>query len=159
MNNQMKSVAHRMQLTELLLAMALGMIVAGAALELIHRVWRDTNATCKQVAVIQETVLIRQAWQQFVHASPLPFEATAAGALANLHAGARVTEDGRLLLTTGDSERLLRLPTKSKTTLTTERAPEGTLLAVLTLQWQDRENDRKYQRSRRIVAAMTQPET
>ena len=153
MKQAKRMTKHGGQLPELLMAMVVGMIVAGTALQLLVGVWSETKRTYQQIEMLQETRLLQREWRHFASCCPSPLKQTAKGELAAGDSSVRFVSDEGLILTAKGRRRTLMLPRGMTAGLDVEISSQGTPLAVLTLQWSDREGDRVVNRRQRIVAA------
>lgn len=153
MNAEQRCVKHGEQLAELLLAMAIAMVLAGLALQLLIQVWNETRDTYREVTCLQEIGVFRKAWRNFAEQTAQPFVADNSG--LDLRAGscrATITPEGALLLTSQNRRRRLVLPETMTAILGTSASSDGASLAILTLHWTCREGTRVSPRWQRIVA-------
>ncbi|NLF18224.1 MAG: hypothetical protein GX595_13385 [Lentisphaerae bacterium] len=147
---------HPMQLQELLVAMALSMVIAGLALDLAGRTWRTCRDAAEQARFAQQSLLLRQGWQRFVHECPRPPALTPAG---RLEAGdwSATVQAGQIELRRGDEVRSLPLPEGMTAAVVHEDPDSASPSWTLLLTWHSRPGRPPRHGSSRVVACR-QPE-
>ena len=140
-------------LQELILAMALGMIVAGTALEVGLACWRRSRHTALLTHAVQETILLKTRWRSFVHR-------TSGTALLEdphtLHIGTHRARIVGNCLTFEEPTRTKRipLPPAASATFALEELPEGGKAIVLTLRISRKGSGRKRPHDVRLVGCI-----
>lgn len=146
-----RRVCHPMQLEEVIVGMALAAGLAGAVLQLGMRSWRYSTEAAGFAQSAQQTLLLRQGWQRFVHECPERPQLSQAGELT---AGARraTVAAGSLVLQGAAAPRRLWLPPGMSAAIQREGVSGEPERWVLLVTWQGRRSAGHVAGRTRIVA-------
>lgn len=138
-------------LVELLLVMALGIMLVGAAYRVVYLSWSTCRESTRQAWRNQEISLFRKRWRSFVHSLPATGWTMTDGTFRAGSDWAAVSSD-KLVLCARQRRAEVVLPRGMEAGLTLEQAPGRADCAVLTMSWQSRFLRRTREHAVHIVA-------
>ena len=122
-------------LMEILLSMALGLALLGAAVQLLNRSWLFCRESVRQVHRTQELGLVRKRWRRFVRACPERGWTATDGTVFTAGSSSARADEGRIVLDDGKTPREIQLPEDAAARLSIERSDGAADRAVLTMTW------------------------